>query len=104
MPVKMPSRAEWETIYKLVINWANDVPWKDWWQMIEEHYGFVDMDTEPDYEVVVKVVDGKRVPYLATKGDMPLEKHGRRLPYLDNTTYMYTEPPWEGLSSRPESP
>ena len=96
--VQQLRRDQWEKIYKLVVSWANDMSWEEWWDFKTDYFGISDYDTEPDYEVVVRVVDGQRVPYLTVKGD------GSRGCTLDNTTYMYTEPPWQGMSPRPESP
>ena len=77
MPI---SRHRFEYIMKMVVAWANDVPFRNWFQLLRETYNWNDLDIAPDYEVIL--VNGK--PYLFD----PLL--GNRRPSLDMTTYMDT--------------
>jgi hypothetical protein len=74
----------------LVIEWANDVPFKNWFKLMMETYDLDESDTEPDYQITL--VNGK--PYLFD----PLL--GGRRPSLDMTTYMNTslDHPWRSPS------
>ena len=64
----------------MVVAWANDVPFRNWFQLLKETHNWDDLDTAPDYEVIL--MNGK--PYLFD----PLK--GCRRPSLDMTTYMFT--------------
>jgi hypothetical protein len=77
MPI---SSHQFEYIMALVIEWANDVPFKNWFKLMMETYDLDESDTEPDYAITL--VNGR--PYLFD----PL-LGGRRLS-LDMTTYMDT--------------
>ena len=77
MPI---SRHRYEYIMRMVVAWANDVPFRNWFQLLRETYAWNDQDTEPDYAIIE--VNGR--PYLHD----PLM--GNRRPSLDMTTYMDT--------------
>ena len=77
MPISL---RQFEYIMRMVIEWANDVPFENWFQLIKETYNLGEQDTAPDYEITLE--NGR--PYLFD----PL--YGGRRPSLDMTTYMET--------------
>ena len=84
------SLRQFEYIMGLVIEWANDVPFENLFQLMKETYDLDELDTAPDYEITL--VNGR--PYLFD----PL--FGGRRPSLDMTTYMETSlyTPWRSPS------
>ena len=54
MPI---SRRQFENIMDMVVAWANDVPFRNWFQLLKETYAWTDQDTEPDY-IIVEVPGG----------------------------------------------
>ena len=82
MPI---GRKRYDVVMKFVVDWANDVPWKNWWSLLQEEHGWGDDDSDADYTwIMVTNADGKQTPYLKD----PLQ--GGRLSLLDHTTYMDT--------------
>ena len=80
---------------RMVVAWANDVPFRNWFQLLQETYAWTDQDTEPDY-VIVEVLGE---PYLwdpletkrclhAQPGHGHLHAKLGTMHSLDMTTYM----------------
>ena len=89
------SLRQFEFIMNLVSAWANDLPFKIWFKLLEKThivragvcYRRHELDTAPDYEVTL--VDGK--PYLSDRllgGKMP------GMEFLESTASAYCLPPW----------
>jgi len=72
------SKRQFEFVMQMVIEWANDVPFDNWFSYMLDHYGLGIETTRPDYQVVLR--DGR--PYLYDT------LSGGRDPHLDMTTYM----------------
>ena len=50
---------------KFVVDWANDVPWENWWRLLQSTHGYCDEDSAPDYKWIwVEHSDGTQTPYL----------------------------------------
>ena len=54
------SSHQFESIMGLVIEWANDVPFKTWFKLLMKTHDLDELDTAPDYQITL--VNGR--PYL----------------------------------------
>ena len=92
MPI---SRRQFENIMDMVVAWANDVPFRNWFQLLKETYAWTDQDTEPDY-IIVEVPGGLYLwdPYETKRCMHARSGHGHlyaklgTMHSLDMTTYM----------------
>ena len=83
------SLRQFEYIMGLVIEWANDVPFENWFQLMKETYDLDELDTAPDYQITL--VNGK--PYLYD----PL-LGGRRPSWNTSEKSSWTDHPWRSPS------
>ena len=77
-------------ILPIVLQWASEMTFNDWWRLKIEHYGLWPQDTEPDYVWVM--MNGR--PYLYD----PTEGFRGRTAIIDSMTKCFSSMP--ALSDR----